>query len=327
MKHKIVFLLAFFSMGLIFNIAAQDAPRDSILKIAFLQYKIETLENRIEDLVLHNKDLSDARLSEVEKMMAQKEEAIDARMLIYVSIFVAAFLIVIGFFRWLGKSEIRKIVTEQAIKQTDEQLKIKLSDAVIDEKLTLLGKPIIEQMLNEIAESKERVKITTEALEESSRKYQQLLKELSAHSSSAISEPTIEDKKKVETFTQVLDIVKEEEDFTDKDWHLKGMEAYNKSNYTEAEEYLTRSIRINPDNERSYYYRGLTKYRNGKYKESIEDFNKSGDQWHVLFIRASAYYYSENYAKALEDIENALKLNPKDSSALRVKREVLAKMK
>src|SRR5688500_17603850 len=87
------------------------------LQIEVMLNKIENLENQFQELKQHNKEMQEAHRQEVDKLMQQKEDALDSRMLIYVSFFVTAFILLIGLFRWLGKGEIRNIVYQQAVKQ------------------------------------------------------------------------------------------------------------------------------------------------------------------------------------------------------------------
>src|SRR5262249_34019569 len=141
-----------------------------------------------------------------------------------------------------------------------------------------------------------------------------------------------EEKAKVKEFTQVLDQIKDEKEYTPEDWYLKGKEAYYKDDLKMAIEYFTECIKLGPntrDGHLAFYYRGLSKYSLGGYEEAIVDFNeaeKLDAQSYVFFIRASAYEHLNELKKALSDVEKAIEIDPKYVSAIELKEEILEKM-
>lgn len=83
-----------------------------------------------------------------------------------------------------------------------------------------------------------------------------------------------------------------------------------------AEKYLKKSVEINPRNVSALSELGSLFFENGQYKQAIEYFtqaleNVEGDARAVyLSNRGTAYYKSRDITKAVEDIEEALRLDP-----------------
>jgi tetratricopeptide (TPR) repeat protein len=325
-KLLIFFLLVAFHTNAQTNKAAT-------VKTEVLELKIENLQKQLDDAKQHNKELQEAYKDEVLKVMEEKKDAIDTRMLIYVSIFVVAFITAIGFFKWLGKSEIRNIINNQATLIIDEQIKIKLSDSVIDEKLTSLGKPIIEDMLMDIEERRNLVSKNLLEIEESNRKYKELVIELNATrvTDNTETESTPEQKAKVKEFAEVLDKVKEENEYNSEDWYLKGKEAYYNGDYDQAITFYDNSIALDAENGDAFFYRGLTKYRNSDYEPAAADFTAAINAGlyfsGLFFIRASALTYLNRPKEALIDVNKAIELEPEHERAKELKGEILDLMK
>jgi tetratricopeptide (TPR) repeat protein len=321
---------------LLFNLTAYSQDSAEVqyrIKVEVMQNEIDNLKGQIEDNKLHAKELQDAQKDEVNRIMQEKEAALDSRMLIYVSFFIAAFVIVFGFFRWLGKGEMRKIINDQATKEIDGQLKVKLSNSVIDDKLTSLGKPIIEEMLNDITKSNEKAKVNASELEKSNKLYKKLLEELSVkHAGTDPFKPSIEEKEKTEEFTQILDKIKGEDEYTAQDWYMKGLEAYRKNELQQAIDHFSKCLSLNPTNDQKQYslfYRGLAKYTLSDYKGALDDFTQAltvDDKGFLYFIRSSAYEFMGSLPEALKDIEKAIELEPDDQQYKTNRANVLKKM-
>lgn len=306
------------------------------LKIEVLQNEVKNLQKQLDNYQQHSKELQDAKKDEIEKIMQEKENALDSRMTLYVSFFIAAVLTVFGFFRWLGKSEIRRIVHEQSVKQIDEQLEIKLSAKVIDEKLTQLGKPIIEQMLKDISESKEKAQLNIDELEKSNKKYKKLLLELNDtvnESNLEFVQSTPEEKAKVKEFSKVLDKVKTEEEFTQKDWYLKGQEAYDANDSGKAIELYSKSIDFDSETNVAFdslFYRALSYQRIGEYKKALEDTIqalKIRETSTMLLNASRSYEFLEDYKNALIYAKKAIEKEPSYEHAIEVRDRIEKKMK
>jgi|SRR6218665_469247 len=330
---KNLFFILLLSSGIV-------RSKDSIaynnqVKIEIMQNEINHLQKQLENSQQHSKDLLDAKKDEIEKLMQEKENALDSRMVMYVSFFVAAILTVFGFFKWLGKTEIRRIVDEQSTKKLDEQLEIKLSANVIDKKLTELGKPIIEQMLNDISESKQKAQTNIDELEESNKKYKKLLQELNKSMNEAdkeFSQSNSETKAKVKEFTEVLDKVKTEDEFTQKDWSLKAKEAYDSDENEKAIEFYTKAIEIDSKTSVAYdslFYRSLTYQRMGEYEKALQDGIQGLEHLETvsMFLTISrSYELLEKYPEALNYIEKVIEKDPSYEYAVQVKEEIIKKM-
>jgi tetratricopeptide (TPR) repeat protein len=328
MKQFIICLL-FFSQ----QVYAQDA-KNAKAKNEILELKIENLQKQLDDAKEHNKELQDVYRDEVLKVMAQKEDALDTRMVIYVSFFVVAFAGTLGFFRWLGKREIRNIINELATTAIDSQLKEKLSNEVVDAKLTSLGKPIIDEMLKEVDQSKLLASRSALELEQSNEKYKELLGELIASKGDSRpgNESTPQEKEKVKEFNEVLDQVKEEDQFSGDDWFFKGQEADNNKEFDKAIQYFTNSIEFykkqkNPALTRGFLYRGFAYFGKRDFEKAHEDFTESLKLDHkyksALDIRSYTLRKLERYEEALADMEKLLQIDPANATALQEKEELL----
>src|SRR5690348_2579499 len=130
--------------------AAETYATDSLTiqdhtTISVLEERVNSFQKQLDD----TKDLQNAKKEEIEKLMQQKEDALDQRMLLYSGFFAVILAIAAWFFNWLGKREIRNITSELATKQVDSELKTKFSADVINEKITELGVPLIKTMIRE----------------------------------------------------------------------------------------------------------------------------------------------------------------------------------
>ena len=84
-------------------------------------------------------------------------------------------------------------------------------------------------------------------------------------------------------------------------------------------EYLTNSIRLEPNAPNSYHNRGFAYHEDGQYQRAIGDFNKAirlkPDLAPVYVSRGVAYYELGQYQRAIEDFNEAIRLKPDDDVA------------
>jgi tetratricopeptide (TPR) repeat protein len=301
---------------------SQDSISSIKVNVQLLKYQITDLQKQVNDNKLHARELQDANNAIVDKLLQEKANAIDARMLIYVSIFIAAFILIFSLFSWLGKSEIRRIINAQSDKIIDDQLKIKLSDKVIDDKLNLLGKPLIENMLEEISTAKSMAKLSVDELESSNEKYKNLLAELSENlKQNATSEPSINEKAKTKEFNEMLEIVKTESQYTQEDWLLKGKEARNIGDLNKAIEYYNEAISLDKNSQLAsdgYFWKGLSHHDLKLFKNAVSDFNEAlriEETYASFLMRALSYKDLGELNQALNDAEKAVKIQPDNIAA------------
>lgn len=329
--RKLLFILLLITM----TVNGRDTINNNQIKIVLIQSEINHLHKRFDDYQQYNNELLNAKKDEIEKLMQEKEDALDTRMIMYVSFFIAALVTVFGFFKWLGKGEIRRIVNEQSVKQIDEQLEVKLSAKVIDEKLNQLGKPIIEQMLKEISESKQKAQANIDELEKSNKKYKKLLAELGSsviETDKEFSQSTPEEKAKIKEFNEVLEKVKTEEEFTQRDWSLKAKEAFDNYDNQKAIEFYSKSINIDPKTEEAYnslFYRALAHHRLNQYNEALKDGLQALEIMQtpsMLLNVSTSYEYLNDYNQALKYINQAIEKDPDYEHAIEVRDSIVKKM-
>lgn len=114
---------------------------------------------------------------------------------------------------------------------------------------------------------------------------------------------------------------KEEKQTTEKSQSLirKGNVNFQNQKFEDAELNYRKSLSINPKNTAANYNLGNALYEQKKYKESIENLEKTTKEFRDKPSKAKAfhnlgnsYFKESNMDKAIENYENALKLNPGD---------------
>ncbi len=91
----------------------------------------------------------------------------------------------------------------------------------------------------------------------------------------ALARPTVEPGVGTTEFQKKLSAVKDEADFTAKDWYLLGQEAYNRGDWEAATTRYSNSIKLDPKNYWGYSGRGLALYKQGLFDEVLKDLDKA----------------------------------------------------
>lgn len=109
----------------------------------------------------------------------------------------------------------------------------------------------------------------------------------------------------------------------------RGMAYFAQSLYEEALNDFKKSVEHDPKCFRSIYYEGIVYSVQGKEKEAVECFDRSlaidAFQSHVYYRRALALFNLGNYTKAMEDVNNALKLGLEDEDLNTLKLKLIKK--
>jgi len=102
----------------------------------------------------------------------------------------------------------------------------------------------------------------------------------------------------------------------------KGLRAYNKADYREAELDFRKALAIDPVNAVASYNLGLTQTELDKNLEAAHYFEKAAKQADDPLLKSKAYFNQGNvwfnkkkYDKAVEAYKNALRQNPSDEEA------------
>ena len=89
--------------------------------------------------------------------------------------------------------------------------------------------------------------------------------------------------------------------------------------FKDAEKYLSRAIKMNPDNKKAMTKRALCKLNLKNYDGAIEETNNvlKLDKTFVdaFLVRGTAYFYQKKYNKAKEDLEKVRRLDPGSNNA------------
>ncbi|MFO8063756.1 MAG: tetratricopeptide repeat protein [Spirochaetota bacterium] len=100
----------------------------------------------------------------------------------------------------------------------------------------------------------------------------------------------------------------------------RGMAYFALSDYSRAIEDFSRTLSLDDDNWKAYYYRGMVHRLQGDYRRALSDLNRCLElevgEFDSLFARAQVYFDIGDYQKALSDCDAALEAEP-DSAELR----------
>lgn len=98
-----------------------------------------------------------------------------------------------------------------------------------------------------------------------------------------------------------------------------GVECMQKNEDAKADSYFSKAISDNPRNYKGFYNRGLLRLKTGKAAEAIADFNAClnlNEYAKAYAGRAAAYLLLQDFPKAKQDAEYALRLDAKQAKAL-----------
>ncbi|TVQ37988.1 MAG: tetratricopeptide repeat protein [Spirochaetaceae bacterium] len=94
----------------------------------------------------------------------------------------------------------------------------------------------------------------------------------------------------------------------------RGMAYFAESDYNRAVADFGRTLELDDDNWKAYYYRGVVKRIMGQQREALQDFNSGlavdGFQFDTLFARAQLYFEQGDYQRAIDDCTAALNVFP-----------------
>ncbi len=145
-----------------------------------------------------------------------------------------------------------------------------------------------------------------------------LLKALAAHN-------TKQFKKAIEIYTSILNL-KPGEYIQSLIYIHRGMAYFSESNYDQALEEFSKSLELNYENWRVFYYRAVIHQIMQNYPTALEDINQclhlDPYQFDSLYSRATIYFHLGDYPKALADCEQALNIEP-DSCQVQKLRELI----
>lgn len=99
-------------------------------------------------------------------------------------------------------------------------------------------------------------------------------------------------------------------------YRYRGVNYYAQKKFSEALEDYMKSINHNPDDPLTYESRANTLMKLKRYDEAIKDYDKylqfcTKCSWAFKF-RGDAHFLNGNYVKALNDLNQAIQINPKE---------------
>ena len=128
-----------------------------------------------------------------------------------------------------------------------------------------------------------------------------------------------ESKEDLDEFEDKLEQLKKEKEYSSEDWFYRGLSEYNKLHYETAITYWLNASKLEPRNEIVYNNIGLAFSFLKKYKESIENYNKSielNPKYATAYNNRGVLYANlKDYKKSFEDYNKAIELNPEYADA------------
>ena len=93
---------------------------------------------------------------------------------------------------------------------------------------------------------------------------------------------------------------------------------------------LVQALKKEPDNDKTYYYRGIVYSINENYTKALNDFNKSlsidpYQSW-VFYSRSQVYFHIGDYPAAMKDCRSAISLKPDYPEAEHFRELIQSKM-
>jgi len=150
-----------------------------------------------------------------------------------------------------------------------------------------------------------------------------LVNALSAHNQNRFNEA-------ISQYTKILEL-KPEELICSIIYKHRGMAYFACSQYNEAIDDFTHSLKLDEKSYKSAYYRGVVYSVLKQYSQAIDDYSLSLSinpyQSFCLFRRGQAYYHIGDYPQGLSDCENSLALEPNNKSAVKFKELLLEKLR
>lgn len=94
----------------------------------------------------------------------------------------------------------------------------------------------------------------------------------------------------------------------------------NEKEYSQAIDYYSKALKLDSENQLTFYNRGRCHEENGNKQEALKDYTQSiglnGKHFNSYYWRASVNYDLNNYQDASNDWQKALQLNPQNDSIL-----------
>ena len=109
----------------------------------------------------------------------------------------------------------------------------------------------------------------------------------------------------------------------------RGMAYFAEADYQRAISDFTRTLELDDDNWKAYYYRGVVHRVMAKDAEALADFDAGlavdEFQFDTLFARAQLYFERGEYTRALDDCAAALNVFPDSADVAQLQRKAAAK--
>ncbi|UCE66405.1 MAG: tetratricopeptide repeat protein [Candidatus Zixiibacteriota bacterium] len=124
----------------------------------------------------------------------------------------------------------------------------------------------------------------------------------------------LEERVKLSEFINKLEQAKLENEYSVLDWLIKSQVIIKNGEYSNAVDYLNKSIELEPNNKIAYNSRGYCYLALEQFKEATEDFNYAihlDSGFAIAYSnRSRAYNFLNDFNNAVKDIKKAIELNP-----------------
>ena len=295
------------------------------------QIQVEALQKQLEDQKEASQRLIEARNEAINRRVTDLDDASQRQtgiILVMVGFFLSFLTAFITFFgrktlaEWIKKSISDK--TDVLIKKHEARLIAQTEEATTAflSKLNTQGKEATDAFISELEKdakdaSEEWAKVdkAREEYESLKDRMEKKVKELAA-----LARPTVEPGVGTTEFQKKLSAVKDEAEYTAKDWHLLGNEAYERGDYEEAIRYYDNSIQLDPKHPLPYHNRGGSFFMQERYEEALTNYEMviKLNPGSVSGYGAIGVTFSRmgRHKEALAQYERALEIAPETQDSL-----------
>ncbi|MDO4320237.1 MAG: tetratricopeptide repeat protein [Bacteroidales bacterium] len=118
--------------------------------------------------------------------------------------------------------------------------------------------------------------------------------------------------------------------------YTRGVEAYVEENYADAIDWFNRELKEHPDNGYAYVYISILRYGNQEYGKALTAIDnalkrlpKKDKEWHstAYASRADIYAAMEDTVKALNDLSQAIQIDPTNARFYRSRAQLYYEQK
>lgn len=317
------------------SLYAQDSVSFQQQEINILKQKVDQLEGSIKSSEEYSSNLLDEKAKQHELQYEKLDDRLSNTIwaaTIIGSAIIAIFGVLVAIFTFLGRNLLLEFIDKNLQSHTKQVTSEKINTLITEDWLQSeiedkVKKPInkaVDQLKNDfqkkgneiILAHKKTFKATLKNYEDELELRRTELEGLGIAES--FTETTPLEKLRLKDYTDSLEEVKEESDYSDEDWFWKSKKEFENKNLHEALESIKRSIKLNPRISRYWESSGFYKSRLGMKLDAISDLNKAIelDQQNKSAWNNRGVVKNDlgKYHEAISDLKKAIEIDASDST-------------